>query len=117
MSSRVNNTGQAAVKGRTPEEVERDLAYSIDELEALRGERDALPALVEAATTQLDFTRLEELAGWGCELNKQIDEAQARFCQFQVERARLCCPRPKRRPRRQRPCMRRRTPNTSGRTR
>lgn len=92
MRNGVNNTEQAAVKGRALEEVERDLARCTDELEALRGERDSLPALVEAATAALDTWRLEELAGRGRELSRQLDEAQARFCRLQAERARLLLP-------------------------
>ena len=92
MNSRVNKAEPAAVKGRPLDEVERDLAWCTDELEALRGERDSLPALVEAATSALDFPRAEELAGRGRELSRRIDEAQARFCRLQAERARLLLP-------------------------
>jgi chromosome segregation ATPase len=80
------------VKGRTLEEVERDVADVVAGLESLRGERESLPAQVEAASAALDFTRLEELAGRGRELSTQLDEAQARFCRLQAERARLLLP-------------------------
>jgi len=92
MGSRVNSTEPEAVKGRPLEEVERDLAWCTDELEALRGEREALPALAEEATAALDSGRLEGLERLGRELSAQIDEAQARFCRLQAERAGLLLP-------------------------
>jgi chromosome segregation ATPase len=94
MSSRVNNAeaGAGDVKGRALAEVERDIAWCTDELQTLRAEHDSLPALVEAATAALDFTRKEELERRGRELSKQIDEAQARFCRLQAERAGLLLP-------------------------
>lgn len=92
VNPRVGSTEPEAVQGRALEEVERDLAWCTDELEALRGERDSLPALVEAAGAALDFTRAEALAGRGRELGARIDEGQARFCRLQAERARLLLP-------------------------
>jgi chorismate mutase len=88
----VNNAEQEAVKGRALEEVERDIAWCTGELEALRGERESLPALVEAATASLDSARLEALERRGRELSNQIDEALARFCRLQAKRARLLLP-------------------------
>lgn len=92
MSSTVNSTEAGAVKGRALEEVERDLAWCTDELEMRRGERDSLPAQIEAATAALDFTQKEELERRGRELSAQLDEALARFCRLQAERAKLLLP-------------------------
>ena len=92
MSSTVNRTEPGAVKGRTVEEVEREIAYATDELQTLRDEREALPALVGAATAALDEGRAEALEARGRELSRQIDETQARFCRLQAERAKLLLP-------------------------
>ena len=92
VNPRVDSTEVGAVQRRALEEVERDIAWCTDELEALRGERDSLPALVEAATASLDFTRKEELERRERELSRRIDEAQARFCRLQAERAGLLLP-------------------------
>lgn len=92
VSRRVNNTEAEAVTGRTVEEVERELAHTIDELQTLRAERDALPAQAAEARVALDTWRLEALERRERELSVRIDEAQARFCRLQAERARLLLP-------------------------
>lgn len=93
MSVRVNESDRAeAVKGRTLDEVEADIARVIEELQTLKAEREALPAAVEEATAGLDAVRLEELGQRGRSLRAQTEAAQARLWQLQAERARLQLP-------------------------
>jgi len=93
MGSRVNETELGeAVKGRTLDDVEADVARASEELQALKAERDSLPAQVEEATANFDAVRLEELEARGRSVRMQISAAQARLWQLYAERARLQLP-------------------------
>lgn len=93
MSRSVNESDQVeAVQGRTLDAIERDVASVVEELSALRAEHDGLPAQVEAATTQRDAWRLEELERRSRALGAQIDEVQVRLCRLYAERAGLLLP-------------------------
>jgi chromosome segregation ATPase len=87
MSSKVNEGGARALV-----EVERDVALVAEELEALKAERDGLPALVEAATKAFDSAALEELGRRGRSLEAQGAAAQARLYRHHAERARAQLP-------------------------
>ena len=96
MSGRVNDNEQRgtaeAVKGRTLDEVEADVALAVEQLQALKAERESLSESVEEATAGLDAVRLEELEQRGRALRAQMEAAQARLWQLYAERARLQLP-------------------------
>ena len=93
MSSLVNGTDRAgAVKARTPEEVEADVARVAAGLQALKAEREAVCAGRAEAEELRDAWRLEEIDRRARELGERIDAEQARLCRLSAERARLELP-------------------------
>lgn len=93
MSGSMNEESRAgAVSGRTLAEVEAEVEGAILELQRLRGERDFIPQLVEAATAELDAVRLGELEQRGRLLDAQIEAGQGRLFRLYAERARLQLP-------------------------
>lgn len=90
MSGSVNE--MEAVKGRTLDDIEADVARAVEQLQALRAERGELPALVEEASAALDATRLEELERRARDLEARIGAGQARLHQLYAERARAQLP-------------------------
>lgn len=93
MNSREHGSGQAeAVKARTLDDVEADVARAAEELQSLKAERESLPAEVEAASANFDAVRLEELEQRERSLRARSDAAQGRLWQLYAERARLQLP-------------------------
>jgi chromosome segregation ATPase len=96
MSGRVNESEQRgtaeAVKGRSLDDVERDVARAVEELHSLKAERESLPESVEAATAGLDAVKLEELGQREHSLRAQVEAAQGRLWQLYAERARMQLP-------------------------
>jgi hypothetical protein len=96
MNERVNDSEQRgvaeAVKGRTLDEVEADVARAVEGLRSLQAERDAMQESIKEATKEQDAVRLEELTGPFQSLRVQVEAAQARLWQLYAERARLQLP-------------------------
>ena len=93
MSSSVNRTGPAeAVQGRALAAVEAELSQAVEQMRALKAERDAVDAAVKEATEAQEPWRLEELEGRGRDVRARIEAGQARLWQLYAERARLQLP-------------------------
>jgi uncharacterized protein YukE len=93
MSNRVDEAGSAgAVHGRSPEEIERDVARAADELQKLRTVQEALASERSAAVEDREAWRLEEIDGRAKVLREEADAAQARLCRLHAERARAELP-------------------------
>jgi chromosome segregation ATPase len=93
MSNRVSEVGSAgAVMGRTPDDIERDVALVAGELQRLRAEQEALASSRSAAAEEQDAWRLEEIDGRAQALREEADAAQARLCRLHAERARAELP-------------------------
>jgi chromosome segregation ATPase len=93
MSNRVSEVGSAgAVQGRSPEEIERDVASAADELQKLRTVQEALAEERSAAVEERDAWRLEEIDARARTLREEADAAQARLCRLHAERARAELP-------------------------
>jgi chromosome segregation ATPase len=93
MSDTVSEAGSAgAVKGRSPEEIEHDVARVAGELQRLRAAQEALAGERSAAVEERDAWRLEEIDGRARTLSEEADAAQARLCRLHAERARAELP-------------------------
>ena len=93
MSNRVQEGGESgAVKARPHADVEADVAWTVEELQRLRAEQDALAEGRKAAEEARDAWRLAEIDERARELRAKADAAQARLFRLYAERARVELP-------------------------